>query len=61
MIVEVLQPMRAIYLKMPVVAIFIIVMGVGYIVEGLRSALVLGAFILFIALSPCWYHAFITA
>ncbi|MDP6637813.1 MAG: ABC transporter permease subunit, partial [SAR324 cluster bacterium] len=61
LIVEVLQPMRAIYLRMPVVATFVLVMGVGYIIGGLRSALVVGAFILFIALSPWWDRALVTA
>ena len=36
-------------------------MGVGYIIGGLRSALVVGAFILFIALSPWWDRALVTA
>ena len=46
---------------MPVVATFVVVMGVGYIIGGLRSALVVGAFILFIALSPWWDRALVTA
>ena len=32
LIVDVLQPMRAIYLRMPIVATFVLVMGAGYII-----------------------------
>jgi len=61
LIVDVLQPMRAAYLRMPVVATFVLVMGTGYIVGGIRSALVVGGFTLFIALSPWWDRALVTA
>jgi glycine betaine/proline transport system permease protein len=61
LIVDVLQPMRAAYLRMPVVATFVLVMGVGYIIGGIRSALVVGGFTLFIALSPWWDRALVTA
>jgi len=61
LIVDVLQPMRAIYLRMPIVATFVLVMGAGYIVGGIRSALVVGGFTLFIALSPWWDRALVTA
>jgi glycine betaine/proline transport system permease protein len=61
LIVDVLQPMRAIYLRMPVVATFVLVMGAGYIIGGIRSALVVGGFTLFIALSPWWDRALVTA
>jgi len=61
LIVEVLQPMRAIYLRMPIVATFVLVMGAGYIIGGIRSALVVGGFTLFIALSPWWDRALVTA
>ena len=40
LIVDVLQPMRAAFLRMPVVATFVLVMGAGYIIGGLRSALI---------------------
>ena len=53
--------MRAIYLRMPVVATFVLVMGAGYIIGGIRSALVVGGFTLFIALSPWWDRALVTA
>ena len=53
--------MRAAYLRMPVVATFVLVMGTGYIVGGIRSAVVVGGFILFIALSPWWDRALVTA
>ena len=61
LIVDVLQPMRAIYLRMPIVATFVLVMGAGYIIGGIRSALVVGGFTLFIALSPWWDRALVTA
>jgi len=61
LIVDVLQPMRAAYLRMPVVATFVLVMGTGYIIGGIRSALVVGGFTLFIALSPWWDRALVTA
>jgi glycine betaine/proline transport system permease protein len=61
LIVEVLQPMRAAYLRMPVVATFVLVMGAGYIIGGIRSALIVGGFTLFIALSPWWDRALVTA
>jgi len=61
LIVDVLQPMRAVYLRMPIVATFVLVMGTGYIIGGIRSALVVGGFTLFIALSPWWDRALVTA
>jgi len=60
LIVDVLQPMRAAYLRMPIVATFVLVMGTGYIIGGIRSALVVGGFTLFIALSPWWDRALVT-
>ncbi len=61
LIVNVLQPMKNAYLSMPVSATFVLVMGVGYIVGGVRSALVVGGFLLFIALTEWWDRALITA
>jgi glycine betaine/proline transport system permease protein len=61
LIVDVLQPMRAAFLRMPVVATFVLVMGAGYIIGGLRSALVVGGFTLFIALTEWWDRALVTA
>lgn len=58
---HVLAPMKAAYLGMPVAATFLLVMGVGYLVGGLRSALTVGAFLLFIALTEWWDRALITA
>jgi glycine betaine/proline transport system permease protein len=60
-IVDVLLPMRASYLAMPVIATFTLVMGVGYIIGGIRSALVVGGFLLFIALTEWWDRALITS
>ncbi len=61
LIVNVLQPMKAAFLGMPVSATFLLVMGIGYIVGGLRSALTVGGFLLFIALTEWWDRALITA
>jgi len=61
LIVNVLVPMKNAYLGMPVSATFVLVMGVGYIVGGLRSALVVGGLLLFIALTEWWDRALITA
>lgn len=61
LIVNVLQPMKRAYLDMPVSATFLLVMGIGYIIGGLRSALIVGGFLLFIALTEWWDRALITA
>ena len=61
LIVNVLVPMKNAYLGMPVLGTFLLVMGVGYIIGGLRSALVVGGFLLFIALTEWWDRALITA
>ena len=61
LIVDVLQPMRAAFLRMPIVATFVLVMGTGYIIGGKRSALTVGGLTLFIALSPWWDRALVTA
>lgn len=61
LIVNVLVPMKSAFLGMPVVATFTLVMGIGYIVGGLRSALIVGGFLLFIALTDWWDRALITA
>jgi glycine betaine/proline transport system permease protein len=60
LIVDVLQPMRAAFLRMPVVATFVLVMGAGYTIGGIRSAFVVGGLTLFIALSPWWDRALVT-
>ncbi len=60
LITEVLQPMRALYLRMPAVATLVLVVGAGYIIGGIRSALTVGALTLFIALSPWWDRALVT-
>lgn len=61
LIINVLVPMKNAYLSMPVVGTFVLVMGVGYIVGGIRSALVVGGFLLFIASTEWWDRALITA
>ena len=61
LITSVLVPMKNAYLGMPVISTFIIVMGAGYIVGGIRSAVIVGSLVLFIALSEYWDRALITA
>lgn len=61
LITSVLVPMRDAYLSMPVVATFALMMGLAYILDGVRSALVVGAYLLFIAFSNYWDRALITA
>ncbi len=61
LIINILQPMKNGYLSMPVSATFLLVMGIGYIIGGIRSALIVGGFLLFIALTPWWDRALITA
>jgi glycine betaine/proline transport system permease protein len=60
LIVDVLQPMRALYLRMPAIATLVLVVGAGYIIGGIRSALVVCGLTLFIALSPWWDRALVT-
>ena len=61
LIVHVLVPMKEAYLGMPVAATFLLVMGTAYILAGIRSAFIVGAFLLFIAFSDFWDRALITA
>ncbi|MBR7888818.1 ABC transporter permease subunit [Marinomonas sp. A79] len=61
MITSVLVPMKETYLAMPVVATLFLVTGVGYLIGGIRSAIIVTAFIGFIALTPWWDRALITA
>lgn len=60
LITGVLVPMRDAYLAMPVVATFVLLMGTAYILAGIRSAFIVGGFLLFIALSEYWDRALIT-
>ena len=60
LIVDVLIPMKNAFLRMPIVATFVLFMGAGYIIGGIRSALVVGSFTLFIALTEWWDRALIT-
>jgi len=61
LILSVLIPVKTAYLGMPVIATFVLVMGTGLIVGGIRVALTVGAFLLFIALTQWWDRALITA
>jgi glycine betaine/proline transport system permease protein len=61
LIIDVLMPMKTAYLGMPVSATFVLVMGIGFIIGGLRSALIVGGLLLFIAFTEWWDRALITA
>ena len=61
LILSVLMPIKGAYLGTPVVSVFALVMGVGLIVGGIRVALTVGSFLLFIALTEWWDRAMITA
>ena len=61
LITQVLIPVKNAFLSMPVVATFTLAMGTGFIVGGLRSALIVGGFLLFIALTEWWDRALITS
>ena len=61
LIVDVLVPVKTAYLAMPVVATFLLAMGVAYIIGGLKSSVAVGGFLLFIALTEWWDRALITA
>lgn len=60
-ITQVLIPVKTAYLSMPVVATFTLAMGTAFIVSGVRSALMVGGFLLFIALTEWWDRALITS
>jgi len=60
LITKVLMPMKAAYLSMPVAATFVLTMGIGYIIGGIRTSLIVGGFLLFIALTEWWDRALIT-
>ena len=61
LIINVLIPIKNAYLGMPVAPTFVLVMGVGYIIGGFQSAIIVGGFLLFIALTEWWDRALITA
>ena len=60
LLTNVLGPMKQAYLNMPVISTFVLFMGAGYIIGGLRSCLIVGSLILFIALSEYWDRTLIT-
>ena len=61
LIVQVLLPIKMAYLGMPVIATLVLTMGTAYILSGLRSALIVGFFMGFIAMTEWWDRALITA
>jgi len=60
-IVDVLIPVKEAFLGMPVIATFTLAMGTGFIIGGIRSALIVGGYLLFIALTEWWDRALITS
>ena len=61
LITKLMMPMKAAYLSMPVIATFVLTMGIGYIIGGIRTSIIVGGFLLFIALTEWWDRALITA
>lgn len=61
LITSVLIPTKKAFLAMPVVATFALAMGIGYIIGGIRSALIIGGLLLFIAFTEWWDRALITS
>jgi glycine betaine/proline transport system permease protein len=61
LIVQILVPMKNAYLGMPVAATFLLMMGIGYILSGIRTSMIVGGFLLFIAFSEYWDRSLITA
>ena len=61
LITAVLVPVKEAYLGMPVAATFLLVMGTAWILGNIRSSLIVGGFLLFIAFSEYWDRALITA
>ena len=53
--------MKNAYLNMPVIATFLLVLGVAYIFAGPKSVLIVSFYLLFIAFSEYWDRALITA
>ncbi len=60
LITQILMPMKSAYLGMPVAATLLLVVGTAYIVTGLRSAIFVASFVLFIAFTEWWDRALIT-
>ena len=52
--------MKKAYLGMPVAATLTLTMGVAYIIGGIRTCLLVGGMMLFIAMSKYWDRALIT-
>lgn len=61
LIIVVLIPIKSAFLGMPVIATFTLMMGAGFIIGGIRTALTVGGFLLFIALTEWWDRALITS
>jgi glycine betaine/proline transport system permease protein len=60
-ITKVLIPMKSAFLGMPAFATFVLSMGICLITGGVRSALMVGLILLFIALTDWWDRALFTA
>ena len=60
-IADVLEPVRSAFTGMSAIATFTLAMGLGYIIGGFRSALIVGAYPVFIALTALWDRTLTTA
>ena len=59
-LIDILIPMRNAYVGTPMIAVFALIMGAGFILGGIKSAFITGAFFLFIAVTGWWEKAMIT-
>ena len=60
-ITNILIPVKQMFLAMPVVATFFLMMSVAYLAGGIKSMIAVFGFLLFIAFTPWWDRALITA
>ncbi|MCB1882886.1 MAG: ABC transporter permease subunit [Geminicoccaceae bacterium] len=61
LLLTVLIPMREAYLALPWTAVLVLLAGLAFAAGGVRSALLVAGFVLFLALSGWWDRAMITA
>ena len=60
LLLEVLIPLRDFYLSLPTFAVLILVGGIGYVLGGITSAIIVLLFALFIVISGWWDKSMIT-
>ena len=61
LLMNVLIPMREAYLALPITAVFLLFVGSAYLLGGVRSGVIVFAFLAFIALTGWWDKAMVTA